>query len=118
MFFFSLRGVGGRVRTHNGKFHNVFFINHPYTLDPIWYQYCTVLYCTSKSLPMCYSVTTHIFLSSYFYVFIFNWFGVPLEGKRGGGDTKRSSYILTIYPESMGYILGKPLKNFQTLDIV
>ena len=67
---------------------------------------------------MCYSVTTHIFLSSYFHVFIFNWFGVPLEGKRGGGDTKRSSYILTIYPESMGYILGKPLKNFQTLDIV
>ena len=86
--------MGGRVRTH------------------------TVLYCTSKSLPMCYSVTTHIFLSSYFHVFIFNWFGVPLEGKRGGGDTKRSSYILTIYPESMGYILGKPLKNFQTLDIV
>ena len=37
--FFSLRGVGGRVRTHNGKFHNVFFLNHPYTLDPIWYQY-------------------------------------------------------------------------------
>ena len=30
MFFF-LRGVGGRVRTH-GKFH-------PYTLDPIFYQY-------------------------------------------------------------------------------